>query len=179
MTEPHSISTIVTRLQESAFAYSSYCGRLSPAAFFRQTGDKWSPAQQTRHLVTSTNSARLAYTLPAFLVRWIGGKPNRASRSFDELVTRYHQKLEQGGKASGKYIPKNIPPSYGQERLLKEFNTAMQQFSNAIEKKFNEARLDQYLAPHPLLGRITLRELAYFTIHHCDHHLEAIRNLPD
>ena len=44
-----------------------------------------------------------------------------------------------------------------------------------IEKKWSDAKLDKYIAPHPLLGKITLRELAYFTIYHIQHHLSIIR----
>ena len=33
-------------------------------------------------------------------------------------------------------------------------------------KELEEEQPDQYLAPHPLMGRITLRELCYFTIYH-------------
>ena len=40
----------------------------------------------------------------------------------------------------------------------------------------HEEDLDRYLAPHPLLGKITLRELAYFTIYHTHHHLQIIKD---
>jgi len=46
----------------------------------------------------------------------------------------------------------------------------------AIEKKSTDTQLDQYIAPHPLLGKITLRELGYFTIYHTQHHLAIIKD---
>lgn len=42
-------------------------------------------------------------------------------------------------------------------------------------EQWEDAALDQYLAPHPLLGKITLRELGYFTIYHTEHHLAIIK----
>ena len=36
--------------------------------------------------------------------------------------------------------------------------------------------LDVYILPHPLLGKVTLREMLYFTIHHNEHHLELLQN---
>ena len=34
----------------------------------------------------------------------------------------------------------------------------------------SESDLDTLQAPHPLLGKLTLRELMYFTIYHAQHH---------
>lgn len=171
------IEEIANRLKIAAGDLTRYCTSLSDEQFFRQPVDKWSPAQQTKHLVKSTDTARLAFTLPKFLVRWIGGKPNRPSRTYDDLVARYKQKLEQGGKASGRYIPKPIPVSYGRERLLQDFERSMKRFARALVRNRTEPDLERYIAPHPLLGKITLRELCYFTIHHSYHHLESIKKI--
>lgn len=35
---------------------------------------------------------------------------------------------------------------------------------------FTEKELDQYVLPHPLLGKLTLREMMFFTIYHVQHH---------
>jgi uncharacterized damage-inducible protein DinB len=165
---------IQQHLQAATTAFTDYCTSLTEEQFFMQPPGKWSAAQQAKHLVTATNTARYAFTLPAFIVRLVGGKPNRASRTYDELVTKYKLKLEQGGRAGKRYIPKPIPPSYGKEKLLKQFGDAMQKFGTSITKNRTDATLDQYLAPHPLLGKITLRELCYFTIYHIYHHKDNI-----
>jgi len=142
--------------------------------FFHQPKEKWSIAQNVNHLTISANTTRLAFLLPKFIVRLYTGRPNRASRSYEELVNKYKLKLQQGGKASGRYIPKPILPVTGKENLLQAFAISMDKLINAIEKKSADAQLDQYIAPHPLLGKITLRELGYFTIYHTIHHLAII-----
>jgi hypothetical protein len=114
------------------------------------------------------------FVLPKFILRWYAGKPNRPSRSYDELVNKYKLKLEQGGKASGPYIPKQILPEYGKEKLLNQFSIIMNKLATSVKKNWSDEQLDQYIAPHPLLGKITLRELCYFTIHHTYHHLSSI-----
>jgi len=44
--------------------------------------------------------------------------------------------------------------------------------------KFTENELDRYILPHPLLGKLTLREMLFFTIYHIEHHEKLIkRNL--
>ena len=143
--------------------------------FFHQPADKWSIAQNVDHLIISANKTRLAYIFPKFIIRMYTGQPNRPSRSYEDLVTRYKQKLQSGGKASGVFIPKPIPPVKGKEALLKKFTDSMNRLIYAVSKNWNDVQLDQYLAPHPLLGKLTLRELCYFTVYHTYHHLNIIK----
>ena len=81
--------------------FSDYCLNISDAVFFKQPADKWSVAQNVDHIIISTKQTKLAYLLPKFIVRLYTGKPNRPSRSYDELVVKYKLKLENGGRASG------------------------------------------------------------------------------
>ena len=177
MTGDLSIEQISGQLNKTATEFITYCTSLSEEHFFYQPAEKWSAAQQVKHLITATNTVSLAFRLPKFMVRMVGGKPNRDSRTYDELVAKYELKLQEGGKASSRYIPKPIHLSYGKERILKEFAKAMQQFSTALGRKWKEPQPDRYIAPHPLLGKITLRELCYFTIHHTHHHLQSIKKI--
>jgi hypothetical protein len=172
-----SIDDIVKHLQMAETEFSQYCSALTDEQFFYQPPGKWSAAQQVKHLITATNMCRLVFTLPKFIVRIVSGKPNRNSRTYDELVAKYKQKLEQGGRASGRYVPKPITAKYGKEKLLNNFTKAMQELSLAIKKNWKEPLPDKFLAPHPLLGKITLRELGYFNIYHTLHHLTSITNL--
>ncbi len=110
------------------------------------------------------------------MIKWVVGKPNRQSRTYQELVDKYKAKLQQGGKASGPFIPKTMLADYGKEKILNEFADSVNRLANCIEKKWTDPQLDKFIAPHPLLGKITLRELGYFTIHHIRHHLQIIKN---
>lgn len=177
MTGNLSIEEISAQLNKAAAAFNDYCSSLSEEQFFYPPAEKWSVAQQVKHLITATNTASLAFRLPKFMVRIVGGKPNRNSRTYEELVAKYDLKLQQGGRASSRYVPKPVPVSAGKEKILRAFGEAMVKFSSALERKWREPEPDRYIAPHPLLGRITLRELCYFTIHHTYHHLQSIRKL--
>ena len=94
---------------------------------------------------------------------------------YDELVAKYKLKLEKGGRASGKFVAKPVSASAGKENILHTFNKAMEKLSHVIKKNWNDPQLDQYIAPHPLLGKITLRELCFFTIYHTEHHLNIVK----
>jgi hypothetical protein len=166
---------IITASRTSFTEFASFCLTINDADFFRQPATKWSIAQNVTHLITSATMTRLAYRLPKFIVRIYTGKPNRPSRSYDELVVKYKLKLEQGGRASGRFVARPVPASQGKEKIMDGFNRAMDKLVATMEKNWKDPQLDQYLAPHPLLGKITLRELGYFTIYHTLHHLQIIK----
>ena len=170
-------SMIEEQLLQVAGQLTGFCGSLSEVDFFYQPDGKWSPAQQVRHLTIATKTSLLAFTLPKFIVRTVGGKPNRASRTYEELVAKYRLKLQQGGRASKRYIPKPISSEIGKPPLLNAFYSSMKKMSTAIHNKWKGDQPDQYIVPHPLLGKITLRELGYFNIYHTLHHLESIRKI--
>lgn len=154
--------------------FSQTCGDIKETIFFERPEGKWSVAENMQHLIISTKTTSLAYKLPKILLRLVGGKPNRFSKSFEELSAGYYKKLEDGAKASGRYIPKPIEIKYGKAKLLDNWNKTTAEFICALKNNRTEADLDHYQVKHPLLGSITLRELCYFTIFHADHHLKSI-----
>ncbi len=129
--------------------------------------EKWSASQLLDHLVKSVSPVKSALSLPAFLLQFIFGKANRKSKSYEELVARYHEKLEAGGRASGRFVPPQKPDA------IDILSIQLEKIVISLAKKidsFSEDQLDQLILPHPLLGKLTLREMLYFTIYHVQHH---------
>jgi DinB superfamily len=164
---------IITASEKIFRDFTDYCRQVPDEKFFFQPADKWSIAQNVDHLTISMRQTRLAYALPKFIVRLYTGKPNRPGRSYDELVTKYKNKLAAGGKASGVFVPKPIR-GISKEALISKWEKSVAAYFSALRKQ-DDKKLDNYLAPHPLLGKITLRELCYFTIYHTEHHLNIIK----
>lgn len=168
----------IVEMAESIFSlFSNTCSAFDEADFFVQPNGKWSVAENVQHLVTSANTTTLAFTLPAFIIRLMAGKPNRASRSYEDLVNKYKAKLANGGRASGRFIPTKVQLKKGKDGLILAWKEAAEKFIYAVKNKTSETKLDDYLVRHPLLGRITLRELCYFTIYHTEHHLNIIQQI--
>jgi hypothetical protein len=165
---------IITAAEEKFSSLTHYCNSIPATLFFDKPGPKWSVAENVQHLIISTNMSTLAFSLPKFIVRWISGMPNRGSRTYGQLVEKYKQKLAEGGAASGRFIPKPITIKEGKEKLLQNWEKATGKHLTALKNNRTEKDLDNYLVKHPLLGRITLRELCYFTIYHTEHHLNII-----
>lgn len=178
MTALSTPSEIYNSLQAAFESLEEACLNSPDALFFEQPANKWSKAQHLQHLILSTQTSTAAYALPLFLVRLVGGKPRRTPLSYDELVAKYLQKLNEGGQASGRYLPKVIPAEIGKGRIIARWQRVTQAFLSAFERHRDERILDTYQVPHPLLGKISLRELAYFTIYHTEHHKKAIIRMP-
>lgn len=165
---------IIEHVKLATKDFAALCRGVDDINFFRQPDEKWSIAQNVTHLVTSANMTKLAYRLPKFIIRWYTGKPNRGSRTYDELVEKYKTKLAKGGKASGRFVAKPVAASIGKENIMRSFNRSTESLCKTMLDRWNDPQLDQYLAPHPLLGKLTLRELGYFTIYHTLHHLTIV-----
>ncbi|MCX8489735.1 MAG: DinB family protein [Cyclobacteriaceae bacterium] len=128
---------------------------------------KWNAVQLLDHIVRSVSPVSTAFALPAFLLRLVFGTANRKSRSYEELVARYHDKLKAGGRASGRFVPP--PKTDSVEKLSATLTKIVQVLAKRIDR-FTETQPNLLLLPHPLLGKLTLREMLYFTIYHVQHH---------
>ena len=170
----HDKSQIISALNENVDAFNNYIAALSKEQFEAIPNGKWSAGQNLDHLIRAIRPLQLAYGLPKFALRIMFGKTNRPSKTYDELVKKYKTKLAAGGRASGPFIPPFISFEKKDE-LTKKYNDQKQKLISKIEKQ-NEKDLDVYILPHPLLGKVTLREMLYFTIHHNEHHVELLKS---
>lgn len=131
--------------------------------------DKWTVGQHAYHLIQSTEPLNQALILPKLAIRGLFGKKNeRPERSYSALVEYYQEKLSKGGRAPAKFEPSIVtndqkPKIIGQ--LAKELQTLEQNL-----EKWDEKQLGIYLLPHPLMGKLTVREMFFFTIYHTGHH---------
>ena len=167
---------IIAEAQKTFTQFTAVCAAIPENLFFDKPAEKWSVAENVQHLVISTGTSNLAFTLPKFLLRLTAGTANRPSRTYEELVAKYKQKLAEGGRASGRFVPKATNASAGKSVFLAKWQKTTTEFIKALQLKRTETDLDKYLVRHPLLGRITLRELCYFTIYHTQHHQAIIEN---
>jgi hypothetical protein len=148
--------------------FGDYILSLNESDFTRSRQLKWTAGQQLDHICRSTSLLPLGLTMPRFMTRILFGKPNRPSMDYHTLVKKYGTVLANGGKASGIFIPRKVNFSNREQlanRLLKQVSKI-----NAALDGITEADLDEYRLPHPLLGKLTLREMMYFTLYHVDHH---------
>lgn len=169
----------IIRESEKAFKrFTTFCLDLPDEHFFFQPADHdWSAAQRLLHLCISVKTTTAAYALPKFLVRWIGGKPKHPSRTYEELVAEYQRRLAEGAKVKGRFIPRPVKPNSKKEDLVNNWRQFTTIYLQALRKNWPDELLDHYIVSHPILGKITLRELCYFTIYNTGHHQKAISGM--
>ncbi len=156
------------------------CSSTPDPAFFFQPGNKWSAAQNLEHLIMSTRPLASAMRLPKVTFR-VFGNLSRNVYEYDTLVSKYLEKLkQQDAQAPARYTPQGTN-AREKEALYREWKSATQRLIDRIDK-WSEEELNAYLIPHPLLGRIAVREMLFFTIYHTQHHLfqmmECIKAYP-
>jgi len=163
---------IIDALRNNHELFISYLAQLNNQDFVAERNEKWTAAQQLEHIIRSVKPLNQGLMLPAFMLKLFFGKANRPSKNYDELVAKYNRKLTEGGKATAAFIPPKITTSK-KERLLRELNNRAGKLCRQVNG-FSEAQLDNIITPHPLLGKVTLREMLYFTAYHVLHHKALI-----
>lgn len=137
--------------------------------------DKWSAGQHVIHLVQSTEPLLKALKLPNFLLKWRFGTSNRPSRTYHEVVQRYQEKLQAAGPGVIGPFSRNMPesPSSESEKWLDKL-VSLNEKVNQHTLKLNDKALDTILLPHPLMGRMTLREILMWNTYHTEHHINIL-----
>ena len=167
---------ISEKLLENHQKFADFLTGLSEPDFMFSPASKWTAGQQLDHICRGVSPVKTALALPKFVPHLLFGKAHRASIDDETLVNNYRAKLAAGGKASGRFIP----PEVGFEKREVLRDKLLKTVAELIKRieKFTEAQLDGFVLPHPILGKLTIREMLYFTIYHVEHHYKnAVKNL--
>ena len=160
---------LIATLKDSNHRVINWFTGFAIVDFFTRHGDVWSASDNLDHLIKSHKPISLALKLPKLTLQGLFGKLDRRQMSYEELCRFYRDELAQGAQASGRYVPnQENPAEQAEERktaLLAQFSKASAELVSALEK-WDEKELDRYLLPHPILGKLTVREMIFFTIYH-------------
>jgi len=156
-------------LQQNHTAFNEFIASLDEDALQKAIPGKWNAAEQMEHVYLCLRPIVLAFRLPKFLLPLFFGKANRESKSYEALVEAYQTKLQQGGKAPAVYVPKTPATLRATQKRIQQVQGLVKTLLDQIEKH-SESELDQMILPHPLLGKLTLREMGYFAAYHVAHH---------
>ena len=147
----------VLNLSEEQFEYSS-------------EGKKWNAGQEVLHIIKSVKALNKALAVPKVALRLTFGTSNRPTRKYEQVVAKYKARLETGNIVT-------TPPFEPEAITIDDRAALASKLTDKVDEllarldKFDERDLDKYVIPHPLLGKMPLREMFYFTIYHAGHHL--------
>lgn len=164
--------TIISELKNSRERAIDWFDAIPSEQFFIRSGEVWSASDNVDHLIRAIKPIALALSIPKFGLQTIFGKADHPSITYDELCKAYVIKLTKGAQASGQYLPNQETPSQPEEQkreLLKRLNKAGKSLISALDR-WQDAELDRYQLPHPILGKLTVREMLFFSIYHTLRH---------
>lgn len=169
-----SAQELSSRLTQSYQGFNQLIGSLSDEHLVTAPEQKWTALQQLDHLIKSVSPVNMAFGLPRLVLSWKFGKANRPSRTYEQLVAKYQSKLQEGGRASGRFVPPPAIDAAERDQLLRRLEKLVHQLASRTARS-SDSYLDTYILPHPLLGKLTLREMIYFTAYHALHHTELVK----
>ena len=164
---------IIEGLGTSATAVKDWVHHQSDDDFVKGPVGKWDTSQHLDHLHQIVVLLNKVLRLPRFILRWRFGKPNRKGRDYDSIVTRYKEKLKDFTGVNNNTAGKRHSISE-KKSLLVNFDIQIQRLQKVLNK-WSEEDLDKYLIPHPLLGKMTVRELMLWMVYHHYHHLDTLK----
>ena len=167
---------IIDEIQKISNEVLTYVEKLSDDKASKLQNNKWSINGNLEHLISSIKPLTKAHKVPKFLLGYKFGKMNRKGRSYEEITAKYQTAMDNnkapnpnpfGPKASNNIEKKVLTTQYRKEtnRLIKSL------------AKWNENQMDTFILPHPVLGKLSIREMLYFTHYHTKSHLATIKKI--
>ncbi|MEM9647040.1 MAG: DinB family protein [Bacteroidota bacterium] len=171
---------IMRLLAEHHQAFTKNLDTLSDEDFERTPGTKWTAGQQLDHILKSVIPVAKAFNSPLEVLESKFGLSEKPSRSYTQLVEDYLMVLQ---KLKDFVLPERfVPHPLSAENKSTKFEELVQTIFllNQGLRHFEEETLDTHSIFHPAMGKLSLREILYFTIYHVTHHEKQIqKNLND
>jgi hypothetical protein len=169
MTSTHSKLEVITALRDSDQRAQAWFSAIPTQEYFTRQGEVWSAGDNVDHMIKAIKPLVKALKLPRITLQAMFGKSDGVSRTYDEVCNIYRDELAKGAKASGRYLPSDQIPEENQEETkqgqLAQLSEVIKKLVSACET-WDESALDQYRLPHPIIGKLTVREMLFFTIYH-------------
>ncbi|MFK8060172.1 MAG: DinB family protein [Polaribacter sp.] len=136
--------------------------------------NKWTVSQQILHLVNSLQLLNNALSYPRFFLKYKFGVCNRASRNYATVAKKYQQKLIENQDRARIFNQKlKKPLQKDRDRLITKLQIQQKKLQYKL-KKISDVNLDTLVIPHPLMGKMTIREIIMWTAHHTEHHTQIL-----
>ena len=137
--------------------------------------DKWTTGQHALHLLQSIKALNDALSMPKFLLRYKFGKSNRDIRDFQTVVNRYQERVKDAeGRTFGPSKNMKIPALTEKQYLLDRLQIENKKLQYKT-RKISDKNLDTLILPHPLMGKMPIREIIMWTAHHIEHHTNTLK----
>ena len=173
--QANSKSALLTQLDILIEQYRTVIQTTPSDKIILQPNGKWSIAQNIDHINKSNWLTTVGYKTPHVLLKIIFGKPTVSSRPTEDIIHTYQSKLKSGAK-SPKLLEAGKSKPVDKNALLTHFDNQIASLKKSIAT-WSETDLEAYLLPHPILGKLTGKEMLSFTVYHMFHHMNTIQRI--
>lgn len=164
---------IISHLTTSHDSFWNTAGLLTNPT--NSVNSKWSVAQNVQHINIGLSRISNYLALPKLSIETNFGLSERASKSHDIIIKVFSNAFENGVQSTDAFLPdENLQSKM--EDLISQGKDFLKSVIENLQN-WSEEDLEKYNCPHPFLGKITVREILYFTIYHAQHHNETINKM--
>lgn len=176
--QPYGKREIIEAWSDEYLEVGRFFAGIEGEPFFAAPAGVWSPAENLVHLIRSAKPVALALRIPKVVLRLRFGRMQQPSRSFAAMRAAYVDVALAGGAvAGGAFIPQVTGSGREvKQRILTGWNGAGRRLEQELAG-WSEEALDRLALPHPLLGKLSVREMLFFTLYHTMHHVNDVQRL--
>lgn len=167
-------SNIIDLLEEKHQVLFSWLEKSPEENWEKGPEHKWTLGQHVLHLAKSLQLINNALSFPKFILKYKFGKAIRPSRSYEEIARKYEKKLAQNQEKAATFNSKlGTSKMSERSRLITRLHIQNKKLQYKINQ-WKEEDLDTYVLPHPLLGKMTIREIIMWTAYHTQNHTTTL-----
>jgi hypothetical protein len=137
--------------------------------------NKWTVGQHVLHLLDSAKMLNKALSYPKFIIKYKFGVANRATRDYQTVAKRYQDRLKENQERARDFNKDlRVPTIQEKENSILELKKQLSKLQKTT-LRWKDKRLDTLLLPHPLMGRMIVREVIMWTGYHTEHHVNILK----
>lgn len=166
---------IADLLESKSHALLTFLEEQAPEKWLEGPPGKWTSGQQALHLLECLKPLNNALSMPKWLVQFKFGKYNGEIRDYDAIVQAYQKLLKENPDFKFKATQNMVSPSLKDKKYIL---SRLQVESKKLQyktKRISDKNLDHLLLPHPLMGKIPVREIIMWTAYHIEHHTKILQ----
>lgn len=167
---------IVDLLEQKHQELFNYLEAQDPEGWANGPEGKWTTGQHILHLLETSKIVNTALSLPKLILSYKYGKSNRSVRDYETVTNRYQERLAslEPGATYQPSKPKYVPVLKNKTYLKNRLHTECKKLQYKT-RKWSDKALDTYIVPHPIMGKMPVREILMWSAYHIEHHTKILR----
>jgi hypothetical protein len=144
---------------------SNYINSLTDEQFVYSHNGKWTAGQQFSHVHLTLLPFPKILSSKEFIEQKFG-KIDRQIWSYETVIENYFKTSLQ---APQQFLPEQVNPE--QKAIITDDLQKILPTIQQLLDQYTDEELNSLVIPHPLLGKLTIREMFYLMTYHATHHL--------